>query len=88
MLVGRAWRTPQSAQWPLRAPGSSELRTVTPLPALCLNVFCNQLPATAVEIARIASRCASTQSLRPCLSVLTRRYETNFPVAMRFAIYV
>ena len=37
---------------PLRPQSSSELRTVTALPALCLNVFGDQLPATAVEIAR------------------------------------
>ena len=32
--------------------GSNELGTITSLPALCLNVFGDKLPATAVEIAR------------------------------------
>jgi hypothetical protein len=36
-----------------------------------------------------ASRCAfGPRPLRPCLSVLTRRYEMNLPLAMRFCQFV
>ena len=47
-------RSPQMGRIhrPLRPQSSSELRTVTAPPALCLNVFGDQLPTAAIEIAR------------------------------------
>ena len=49
---GPASRTPPWPRWPLRAPEPPLAWVVTPLPALCLNVLSDQLPATAIGIAR------------------------------------